>query len=108
MPRHNLNYERVKGICPVPQRVTSVQELSNEIDERSSKDITQNVFLILTGRKSSEPEVGKEIIDYLQVTGKKVYKHRYLVLDESYRKIKLTILDRDTYDAKITLIKYEI
>lgn len=66
------------------------------------------IFLILMGRESTEPELRKEVVEYVQTKGTKLYERKFLLLDESYRSIKSRILGRDTYDAKLTLLKYEL
>jgi hypothetical protein len=67
------------------------------------------VFLIVMGRESTEPEeLKKEVVEHIQTKGIKLYEKKFLLLDENFRLMKAKIIGRDNYDAKFTLLKFEL
>jgi hypothetical protein len=91
-----------QGTYPALQAPESIHDLYTSTDQQP------HVFLVLMGRESTEPELRKDIVEYITTRGTKLFERKYLLLDESYRNIKSRILGRDTYDAKLTLLKYEL
>jgi hypothetical protein len=97
-----------KGVYPELRKFNSIEDLSSEIAQSASQHQPLPVILIMMGRESTETEVGEEVVNYIQTKGTKIYERKYLVLDDEYRRIKSRITGRDTYDAKLTLLKYEL
>ncbi len=95
-----------EGSYPVMLRPESVPDLSRAVDSMSAENRPVRVYLILTGRESTEPEVRAEIVGYLASRGKLEGTRKYVPIDEEYRRIKSLILHRPGYDAKVTVYQY--
>jgi uncharacterized membrane protein len=65
-----------------------------------------SVYILLLGRESTEPTINTKVVEYIKQKFKKVSEKKYLLIDESYRKIKNKMLNRDSYDAKFLLQKF--
>ena len=65
-------------------------------------------MLVLSGRESTQSEIPDKVLEYVSQHGRKVYERKYVVLDEQYRMFKSKILKCDTYDAKFTIVKYNL
>lgn len=98
----------LRGVYPVFRNPQTISELTNDAENSFSKNHSRNIFLIIMGRESTKVELNKDVIDYIQTKGTKLFEKKYLIQDESYKKIKSRILKRNSYDAKLTLFKYEL
>ncbi len=101
---YNQLFDVPYKIFPTLISVQSLDELKSELSIHKTK----NLFLLTTGRESTELEINTEIIDYLKLHGKKLNEQKFLLIDEDYKKFKNKILQRSSYDAKFTVTQYQL
>ncbi len=65
-------------------------------------------YVLSSGRESTQSEVSPEFETYVAANASLVSEQKFLPVDEAYRKFKMKITKRDSYDAKFTLRKYQV
>jgi hypothetical protein len=84
----------------------SAEEMQEIIDRRRRGRSGVDVYVVVTGRESTEPQVPPAVLAHLLANARLAGTRKYLPIDPAYRRVKARLLGRDSYDAKLTLYHF--